>query len=116
MVLNWGAHVLQMNFSRRTFVVLIGLCLLPLAAVIVSAALAALVGCELNEGVTNVCQIAGIDIGGFLSSLFVMGWLALITLPLLMCVLALWALVEGGARWRQKRRDRKAQSMHQTEA
>ncbi len=97
-----------MNFSRRTFIVLTGLCLLPLAAVIISAALAALMGCELNEGAANVCNVAGIDFGGFLSSLFVMGWLALITLPLLMCILALWALVEWGAWWRKKRRDRKA--------
>jgi hypothetical protein len=97
-----------MYFSRRTFVVLAGLCLLPLAAVIVSAALAGLLGCELNEGVTNVCTIAGIDVGGFLSGLFVTGWLALITLPLLMCILALWALVEWGSWWRKRRRDRKA--------
>lgn len=98
-----------MYFSRRTFVVLIGLCLIPLAAVMVSAALAALMGCELNEGVTNVCNIAGVDIGGLLSGLFVTGWLALITLPLLMCILALWALVEWGAWWRKRRRDRKAE-------
>jgi hypothetical protein len=97
-----------MYFSRRTFAVLIGLCLLPLGAVLLSAALAALFGCELNEGVTNVCSIAGLDVGGFLSGLFVMGWLALITLPLLMCILALWALVEWGSWWRKKRRDRKS--------
>ncbi len=105
-----------MYFSRRTFVVLIGFCLLPLAAVIVSAALAALMGCELNEGVTNVCNVAGIDIGGFLSGLFVMGWLALITLPLLMCVLALWALVEWGSWWRKKRRDHKSEAARHTDA
>ncbi len=75
-----------------------------------------LLGCEMNEGVTNVCQIAGIDIGGFLSGLFVMGWLALITLPLLMCILALWALVEWGSWWRKKRRERKSDSARQTEA
>ena len=97
-----------MYFSRRTFVALIGLCLLPLVAVLLSAALAALFGCELNEGITNVCSIAGIDFGGFLSGLFVMGWLALITLPLLMCILALWALVEWGSWFRKRRRDRKA--------
>ncbi len=97
-----------MYFSRRTFVVLAGLCLLPLVSVLVSAALAALLGCELNEGVTNVCSVAGIDVGGFLSGLFVTGWLALITLPLLMCILALWALVEWGSLWRKRRRDRKS--------
>lgn len=105
-----------MYFSRRTFVVLAGLCLLPLVAVIVSAALAGLFGCELNEGVTNVCIVAGFDAGGFLSGLFVAGWLALITLPLLMCIIALWALVEWGSWWHKRRRDRKAVSARQTEA
>lgn len=102
-----------MTISRKTFAVLIGLCLLPLAAVMFGAALAALVGCELNEGVTNVCNVAGIDIGGLLSGLFVMGWLALITLPLLMGVLVLWALVEWGSLWRKKRRDRKSEAARQ---
>ena len=105
-----------MTISRKAFVVLIGLCLLPLAAVMFSAALAALAGCELNEGVTNVCSVAGIDIGGLLSGLFVMGWLALITLPLLMCVLVLWALVEWGALWRKKRRARKSEAARQMDA
>lgn len=105
-----------MYFSRRTVVVLAGLCLLPLVSVLVSAALAGLLGCELNEGVTNVCKVAGIDVGGFLSGLFVTGWLALITLPLLMCILALWALVEWGSWWRKRRRDRKAESARQLDA
>lgn len=105
-----------MYFSRRTFVVLAGLCLLPLVSVLVSAAIAGLFGCELNEGVTNVCNIAGFDVGGFLSGLFVTGWLALITLPLLMCILALWAFVEWGSWWRRRRRDRKADAARQMDA
>jgi hypothetical protein len=98
-----------MHYTRRTMVFLAGLCLLPLVALIVAAALAGLMGCELNEGVTQPCVIAGFDLGGFLSGLFVSGWLALITLPLLMCLLALWAFVEGGSHWRKRRKERKAE-------
>jgi hypothetical protein len=105
-----------MSISRKTFAALIGLCLLPLATVLFSAAVAALVGCELNEGVANVCSVAGIDIGGMLSGLFVMGWLSLITIPLMMCVLVLWALVEWGSLWRKRRRARKSQAARQVDA
>ena len=105
-----------MHFTRRTMLTLIGVCMLPLAALVVSAALAGLLGCELNEGGAQPCVIAGLNLGGFLSGLFVSGWLALITLPLLMCVLALWAFVEWGSWWHKRRRDRKAVSARQTEA
>lgn len=97
-----------MRLLRRIFVVLAALCLLPLASVLASATIAALAGCELNEASTSVCSIAGLDIGGVLSTMFVMGWMALITLPMLLGLLIVWALVEGWVRWRTRRRARKA--------
>ncbi len=97
-----------MRLLRRIFIVLAVLCLLPRASVLASATIAALAGCELNEASTSVCSIAGVDIGGLLSAMFVMGWMALITLPMLLGVLVAWALVEGWVRWRARRRARKA--------
>lgn len=97
-----------MRLLRRIFIVLAVLCLLPLASVLASATIAALAGCELNEASTSVCSIAGVDIGGLLSAMFVMGWMALITLPMLLGLLVAWALVEGWVRWRTRRRARKA--------
>jgi hypothetical protein len=97
-----------MRLLRRIFIVLAVLCLLPLASVLASATIAALAGCELNEASTSVCSIAGLDIGGLLSVMFVMGWMALITLPMLLGLLIAWALVEGWVRWRARRRARKA--------
>lgn len=97
-----------MRHVRTIIAILAGLCLLPFAGVLVSAMLAALFGCELNEGGPQACMVLGLDLGGVLSSMFVMGWMALITLPLLMGLLVLWAVVEGGVFWRKRRRDRKA--------
>lgn len=97
-----------MHNLRRVFIALIALCLLPLAAVLLSALIAAVMGCELNEGVQQTCSLLGLDIGGVLSTMFVMGWFALMTIPLLVGILALWAILEGGVVWRKRRHDRKA--------
>ncbi|MEZ5899729.1 MAG: hypothetical protein R3D51_09565 [Hyphomicrobiaceae bacterium] len=97
-----------MRHLRRFFVALSVLCLLPLASVLVSATIAALAGCELNEASTSVCSIAGVDIGGVLSAMFVLGWTALVSLPVLLGVLILWGLVEAWTRWRARRKARKA--------
>lgn len=99
-----------MHQLRRVFIGLVGLCLLPLAAVLLSALIAAVLGCELNEGVQQTCSLLGLDIGGVLSTMFVMGWFALMTLPLLVAILALWALLEGGVVWRRRRHERKSAS------
>lgn len=96
-----------MRNLRRLFITLIALCLLPLAGVLISAGVAAAAGCELNEGVANSCVVLGVDIGGPLTTLFVLGWLSLLTLPLLVGVLAAWALAEATRRWRQKRKERR---------
>lgn len=96
-----------MGKLRRVFIAGAVICLLPLAAVILAALLAGLLGCELNEGVQQACYVFGLDLGGVLSGMFVMGWLALLTLPLLAGLLGLWALLEGGVFWRQRRHQRK---------
>ena len=43
---------------------------------------AAALGCELHEGFVNTCPVAGHDIGDTLYTMFVLGWLALFTLPI----------------------------------
>lgn len=95
------------NF-RRAIWGLIGLCGLPLLAVLVSTTLAAVLGCELSEAGPQACRVIGVDWGGLLSTLFTLGWMALVTLPLLALVIAVWGFVEGMVRWRQRRRARKA--------
>lgn len=98
-----------MRRTRKVIWTLIGLCLLPFLPVFLATSLAALLGCELHEGGARECSVLGLDIGGFLYPLFMSGWFALLTLPLLALMLVLWLLLEGGSLWRAKRRARKTQ-------
>jgi len=95
-------------YIRRAVVLAAALCLLPMAVSLFSILLAGILGCELNEAGSETCLVLGLDFGGFLSGLFVMGWMALFTLPLLLAILVIWALYEGGSLWRSRRRTRNA--------
>ncbi|MET7241837.1 hypothetical protein ABZT49_00555 [Methylobacterium sp. EM32] len=53
----------------------------PFLLLLLSLAIARLTGCEVNEGRANPCRIAGLDIGGALYAMMVMGWLVLPLLP-----------------------------------
>ncbi|MGL4397609.1 MAG: hypothetical protein ACRCS9_13795 [Hyphomicrobium sp.] len=103
-----------MRFIRRLVAVIAALCMVPFAAVMVSALLAALLGCELNEGTVEVCSVFGVDVGGMLSGLFVTGWLALITLPLLMLVVMTWLSLEAWVEWRKRRKVRRLERASST--
>jgi len=96
-----------MGRSRLFAVILIAVCLLPLAALMASALLAGMFGCELSEAATASCVIAGLDVGPGLSALFVGGWMALFTIPLLAAVLGVWATFEAVGVWRKRRRARR---------
>ncbi len=54
----------------------------PLIGVVIASWLAEANGCMLNEGTINPCMILGMDWGGALYTLFVLGWFMLATLPL----------------------------------
>jgi len=71
--------------GRKTVVgavVLIVLGLAPIFCAFLAAAIAGLNGCTLNEGHANPCIIAGSDWGNALSSMFIMAWLGVASLPL----------------------------------
>ncbi len=70
---------------RRTGLLWVGLLLTLIAvAPLLSAFLASWIaeanGCALHEGGTNACVIGGSDWGGTLYTMFVMGWLMLLTI------------------------------------
>ncbi|MPY67166.1 hypothetical protein F8S09_10745 [Deinococcus sp. SDU3-2] len=54
----------------------------PLLGVMIASAVAGAFGCRLDEAGSYPCVVAGVDVGGLLSTLFVMGWLMLLTIPL----------------------------------
>lgn len=70
--------------------------LLFAAAPVISVAIAGMIaeanGCQLHEGFVNPCIVGGVDWGGTLYALGVMGWLMLATLPLGALALAAWVV------------------------
>lgn len=69
----WWLWALPLGWALYTFG--------PLLAALGAGAVADAHGCTLNEGNAHPCVIAGHDWGGTLYGLFVLGWLALLTLP-----------------------------------
>jgi hypothetical protein len=53
----------------------------PMVSVLIASGVASAFGCELDEGNVHQCFAFGHDIGNFLSTMFVMGWLFLVTIP-----------------------------------
>ena len=62
----------------------VGLCIyavFPMLCVLLASAIAQASGSRLDEGSAHQCIVFGVDIGGLLYGLFVMGWLSLLTVP-----------------------------------
>lgn len=92
--------------SRTGRRVLIGLTVLswfPAVAVLAAGGIAALLGCELDEGSAHACTVVGVDIGEWLYAGFVFGWLLLITLPLMFATAVAWVVVWFRAWWARRR-------------
>lgn len=53
----------------------------PIAIAIGADALGAAFGCEVHEGYSSPCVVAGVDIGRALGSAFVLGWLTILVMP-----------------------------------
>ena len=71
-----------MRIVQNLLIVLILLCLSPVALAFGAAWIAQAYGCVLHEGFPNPCVILGADRGEALSSAFVAGWFGMVTLPL----------------------------------
>jgi hypothetical protein len=54
----------------------------PVVSVVAAGAVASHFGCTLNEGDVHPCVIGGVDRGELLYEAAMMGWLALVTVPL----------------------------------
>ena len=83
--------------SKQTLGFLLGAVLIvlvaaaPVISVAIASGVASSLGCDLDEGNIHPCLFQGIDLGGTLYTMFVLGWLMLATLPL--GVLALATLI-----------------------
>jgi hypothetical protein len=78
----------------------------PLLSAFIAGAVADALGCSLNEGGASPCPFMGHDLGEPLVVMFVLGWLAFVTLPLGAAALAAWLAVVCivvVVRWRRRR-------------
>jgi hypothetical protein len=66
---------------------------LPLISVIVGGSIASAYGCGLDEGNIHPCLVGGQDLGSLLYTLFVLGWLMLVTLPLGGIAVIVWLVI-----------------------
>lgn len=64
----------------------------PLISVAIAGMIAEANGCRLHEGFVNPCVIGGVDWGGTLYALGVMGWFMLATIPIGAIALAAWVV------------------------
>ena len=65
----------------------------PVLSVLAASFVASWNGCTLHEGFANRCVMHGIDIGGLLYSMGILGWFMLITLPMGAVSLIAWTAV-----------------------
>lgn len=75
----------------------------PFLLLVLSLVVARLTGCTVNEARAQPCRIAGLDIGGLLYTLMMMGWLVIPLLPFMALTLigavAAGVLALFGIRW-----------------
>lgn len=71
--------------KKRTLLIGYGVILLwmlwPVLSVLIAGSVASAYDCQLDEGSVHSCVVLGRDVGESLYTLFVLGWLGLITLP-----------------------------------
>jgi hypothetical protein len=67
--------------------------LFPVFSIGIAGLIANGAGCTLNEGNVHPCYVGGIDMGDTLYTMFVLGWLMLVTIPLGAMLLVCWAVI-----------------------
>ena len=77
----------------------------PLVSVLLSSMAAGLLDCRLDEGAAHACRLAGVDIGETLYAAFAMGWLMLLTAPVMLVAALSWVVI--GVRALRRRRARR---------
>jgi hypothetical protein len=76
---------------------------LPLLGVLLAIGFADLAGCQVNEAGGQPCVVGGTDWGPWLTTLFTLGWLMLVTIPLMLASIVAWVIVL--VVWLRQRRD-----------
>ena len=87
------------------YILLVLFTVAPILSVTIASAVASHFGGKLDEGGPHPCIIHGVDVGGTLYSMFVAGWLMLLTLPIGFLAILMFTLKLLQARLRNRRRD-----------
>jgi hypothetical protein len=95
----------RMKLLRRICLIAFIVCLLPVLGILISIGIAQANGCTLHEGFANPCVVLGVDLGGLLYGMSVMGWLGLVTLPIAALTAAIWIIAEIVAYLRRRQRN-----------
>jgi len=71
-----------MSLHRKIAWISLVIAIVPIGSFVLSIILSSAGNCQVNESSVNVCMLFGVDVGGLIYNLMMMGWYALITLPL----------------------------------
>jgi hypothetical protein len=93
---------------RWTLIAASLLALAPLALIMLTALLALIFGCEVNEAAPQACYVLGFDMGAVLGGLLALGWLGLLTIPALLYLVPIWLAAEAVAWLVRRRRHRRS--------
>jgi hypothetical protein len=66
---------------------------LPLLSALTASAVAAALGCGLDEGSIHLCMLWGRNIGKALYIMFVSGWFGMVTIPFACLAMIVWIVV-----------------------
>ncbi len=68
----------------------------PIISLLLTSLIAETLGCTVNEAASHPCPGPfGWDLGDLLVTMFVMGWLMLVTWPLMLGTIMLWIILIG---------------------
>jgi hypothetical protein len=89
-----------------TLVLIILIAGAPLISATIASGIAGALGCTVNEGGASACIFRGNDIGETLADMFVLGWLAFVTLPFGAILFGIWLIVACIVTLRRRRQRR----------
>ena len=104
---------MRRNFALFVFILLYTIA--PILSVLLSSAIASTLGCELNEGDVHPCNCFGMNIGGLLTTMFVSGWLALVTLPTGLIAMIAFPIFVGTSAWLKRSRGNGHNQLHESD-
>ena len=81
-VLRFSWHELRLKRIAVVYVGIVFLGIAPLLMTFMAGSTAHAFGCRVDEASDHACMILGLDLGSLLSSLAILGWLAIVTIPI----------------------------------